>query len=224
MGSSSRSTPLSWTFAGLIVALAAGGTAVRAGDSPPGAGQPDPAEEEFFESKVRPVLVEHCLECHGAEKSKGGLRLDASRLDAQGGRWRPGGRAGQARREHARRGDPLRQRRADAPQGEAQGCRDRRLTDWVKRGAHWPSPRPAGSNARRPRRSTALRGRDPNDLDTTSAAMEQARSFWSFRPIGDPEPPPVRDAAWPTSPSTGSSSPAWRPTGSRRRRRPIRRP
>src|SRR5678815_2174503 len=31
---------------------------------------------EFFEKKIRPVLVAECYECHGAEKQKGGLRLD----------------------------------------------------------------------------------------------------------------------------------------------------
>ncbi|MDB6117433.1 MAG: Planctomycete cytochrome, partial [Verrucomicrobiaceae bacterium] len=32
---------------------------------------------DFFEKKVRPLLVEHCLECHGPEKHKGGLRWDS---------------------------------------------------------------------------------------------------------------------------------------------------
>jgi hypothetical protein len=33
---------------------------------------------EFYEKRVRPVLIEHCYECHSAEakKLKGGLRLD----------------------------------------------------------------------------------------------------------------------------------------------------
>src|SRR4051812_10823410 len=31
---------------------------------------------EFFESKIRPVLAEQCLKCHGEKKAKGGLRLD----------------------------------------------------------------------------------------------------------------------------------------------------
>ncbi|MEO8426287.1 MAG: c-type cytochrome domain-containing protein, partial [Verrucomicrobiota bacterium] len=31
----------------------------------------------FFEAKVRPLLVERCIECHGPEKQKGGLRLDS---------------------------------------------------------------------------------------------------------------------------------------------------
>ena len=39
---------------------------------------PTPEQIEFFESKVRPLLVEHCYECHSAnaKKLKGGLRLD----------------------------------------------------------------------------------------------------------------------------------------------------
>ena len=34
-------------------------------------------EIEFFENKVRPLLSEHCLQCHGAndKKIRGGLRL-----------------------------------------------------------------------------------------------------------------------------------------------------
>lgn len=67
-----------------------------AGDASPGASKPDPAEEEFFEAKVRPVLSAHCLGCHGPEKSKAGLRLNAQ-FDAQGRRERSGRRAGKAR-------------------------------------------------------------------------------------------------------------------------------
>src|SRR5262245_21663285 len=36
-----------------------------------------PAEAlAFFESKVRPVLAEHCYACHGPRKQQAGLRLD----------------------------------------------------------------------------------------------------------------------------------------------------
>ena len=37
------------------------------------------AESDFFETRVRPVLVENCYKCHsqGAEKIKGGLVLDS---------------------------------------------------------------------------------------------------------------------------------------------------
>src|ERR1700722_3413824 len=31
---------------------------------------------EFFEAKIRPVLVDKCLSCHGPKKQQAGLRLD----------------------------------------------------------------------------------------------------------------------------------------------------
>ena len=43
------------------------------------AAQPSPDEAaavEHFEARVRPLLAEHCVECHSGEKPKGGLRLD----------------------------------------------------------------------------------------------------------------------------------------------------
>ncbi|WP_010585676.1 DUF1549 domain-containing protein [Schlesneria paludicola] len=50
-----------------------------------------PAEElEFFEQKIRPVLVEHCLDCHSqaavtANRLKGGLQLDSRAALLRGG-------------------------------------------------------------------------------------------------------------------------------------------
>ena len=34
-------------------------------------------QAEFFEAKIRPILVEHCFKCHGPEKQEAGLRLDS---------------------------------------------------------------------------------------------------------------------------------------------------
>ncbi len=49
-------------------------SALRAAESPT-----SPEQLEFFEKQVRPLLVEHCSECHGAKKSEAGLRLDTKR-------------------------------------------------------------------------------------------------------------------------------------------------
>ncbi len=54
-----------------------------------GAGAVEGDDGEFFEKRVRPLLAEHCLECHSAAKKiKGGLRLDFE------GGWRAGGDSG----------------------------------------------------------------------------------------------------------------------------------
>lgn len=37
----------------------------------------DTASVDFFESKVRPVFIEHCEKCHNASKQQGGFRLDS---------------------------------------------------------------------------------------------------------------------------------------------------
>ena len=40
--------------------------------------KPSPAQIEFFEKKIRPVLVKQCYSCHSAKAKilRGGLRLD----------------------------------------------------------------------------------------------------------------------------------------------------
>jgi uncharacterized membrane protein len=38
---------------------------------------PNPSAAAFFEAKIRPVLVEHCFECHAGKKRYGGLKVDA---------------------------------------------------------------------------------------------------------------------------------------------------
>ena len=46
---------------------------------------------EFFEKKIRPVLVEHCYECHSAQsdKLKGKLLLDNREAARKGGESGP---------------------------------------------------------------------------------------------------------------------------------------
>lgn len=49
--------------------------------------QPTAEQIEFFETKIRPVLVEHCYECHSGDIAtpKGGLRLDLKSAILEGG-------------------------------------------------------------------------------------------------------------------------------------------
>ena len=49
------------------------------------AGAKDAADIEYFESKIRPVLVEHCYECHAGPKARGGLALDSREAMLLGG-------------------------------------------------------------------------------------------------------------------------------------------
>ena len=74
--------PSSMRYAALLVTLF-GTAAVRADG-------PDAAGVEFFEKKIRPVLVEQCYRCHSdqarqAKKLRGGLLLDSRQGGLKGG-------------------------------------------------------------------------------------------------------------------------------------------
>src|SRR5207248_2011607 len=54
----------------------------------PSAAQDPSARSEdakFFETRIRPLLLESCGKCHGAEKQRGGLRLDSRAALLKGG-------------------------------------------------------------------------------------------------------------------------------------------
>ena len=139
---SRRSAATGWILPLLLLAFAAtSGVNVSAGDLSPTKGKLDPAAEEFFELKVRPVLAAHCQECHGAEKHKGGLRLDGR------GAMLKGGETGAAVVPGKPNESPLIEAiryEGDVqmpPKGKLKGEEIAALTDWVKRGALWPDAR-----------------------------------------------------------------------------------
>ena len=55
----------------------------------------DPARIDFFEKQIRPLLVEHCVVCHGPRLQQGGLRLDSAEFPSSGGPIGTGGGAGE---------------------------------------------------------------------------------------------------------------------------------
>src|SRR5262245_21470669 len=59
----------------LAILLSVAPLTVRAADPDP---KPTAGQVEFFEKKVRPVLVENCISCHGPKKQSAGLRLDTA--------------------------------------------------------------------------------------------------------------------------------------------------
>lgn len=105
------------------------------------AGEISPVDRDFFESKVRPILVEKCLGCHSAEKKiRGGLRLDSQAGWAKGGDSGPALTPGKPDEslliEAIGYGDAS---LAMPPTGKLPADTIATLTEWVKRGA--PDPR-----------------------------------------------------------------------------------
>lgn len=143
-----------------------------------------PDQTEFFERRIRPLLVANCYECHsaGAENLKGGLMLDSRAGIMKGGDTGPVVTPGLPEASllvHAvRHTDP----NLTMPPGKKLAPGEvADLEAWVKMGA--PDPRLEDTVALAKARS--------------AINWEEARQWWSFRPIADPAPPGVRRSDWP---------------------------
>lgn len=138
-----------------------------------------PAKVEFFEKKIRPILVGNCYICHSAEtNSKGGLRVD----DING--LLNGGVSGAA----IVPGDPEDSLLIQAVRYEGlEMPPKKRLTDeqvadltkWVSDGAAWPKADFKG------------------DLTKSNAKYDELRkSHWAWQPLKTTQPPSVDNDAW----------------------------
>ena len=141
----------------------------------------DPADTEFFEKKVRPLLAERCLECHSPEKKvKGGLRLDSREGWAKGGDAGPAIVPGDL--DKSLLIEAVRYKNKDLQMPEKRKLPDAEiaiLEQWVKMGA--PDPRTGGDVAKK----------------QTGLSIEDGKKFWSYIAPKKVAPPDVKDSAWP---------------------------
>lgn len=151
----------------------------------------DSAESlEFFESKVRPILVEHCYSCHNStETAEGGLILDHRSALRNGGQSGPTLDFETPSKSLLLK--VMRHEIADLemPQGEDQLPQSviQDIEKWIAMGA--PDPRtspPAGAA----------------QVSETSwqATLAERKKWWSFQPITSPKPPVVKNQDWSDKP------------------------
>ena len=165
--------------AGLAAAMAALASPLAAAIAPAPAAL-SAADLQFFETRVRPILVDRCYKCHShdADKIKGGLMLDTREGMLHGGDTGPAIAPGKP--EDSLLVDAISYKDADLqmpPKGER--LTDEQvvdLTEWIRRGA--PDPR-----------SLVTKGSSP-------AYGGVGRDHWSFLPVKKPAVPQVTDAAW----------------------------
>lgn len=140
----------------------------------------EPAKIEFFEQKIRPLLLDNCINCHSADNGgKGELRVD-DRLGLI-----DGGRRGAA----VVPGHPEQSLliKAVRHQGGLEMPPKKQLSDeqiadlekWVLDGAAWPA--------------VAV----PADLTTPNPEYDSLRrEHWAWQPIASPNPPQVSNEAF----------------------------
>ena len=130
--------------------------------------------EDFFEAKIRPILIESCLRCHGDSKKSGQLRVDSREMLLKGGTSGAAIVPGKPEESLLIRAI---QRQADVsamPPEKEKALKPNQVADmvaWIKAGAVWPAK---------------------------TAKFETAK-HWAFEPIHSVAPPRVQDRSWVTS-------------------------
>jgi hypothetical protein len=149
------------------------------------AAEPTPAELDFFEKKIRPVLTDKCYSCHSVAegKAKGGLVVDSKEALLKGGDTGPSIVPGDAEKslfiKAIRYTDPDLRMPPSNKKLSTQEIAD--LEQWVKMGA--PDPRKGG---------------DPDKWQEQLAAAE--RDHWAFKPVNKPSLPDVKMKGWVATP------------------------
>ena len=141
-----------------------------------------PQQLELFEKQIRPLLVEHCVKCHGPGKQEGGLNLVTRESTLQGGDSGPAlvpGKPGESLLITAVEylGEPQM-----PPTGKLTAKQIEVLRNWVESGAAWPAGSPLREGV------AATRGFQITD---------QQKQWWAFQPRSAAHAPDVRTAEWP---------------------------
>ena len=130
---------------------------------------------DFFENRIRPLLVRHCIECHGPAKSENGLRLDSRSAILAGGDSGPAAIPGTPMRSLviqsvSHSGDynmPPNQKLADQELVD--------LTQWVAMNLPWPD------------KTSELK-----KLTPAEKIFNHRSHHWAFQPVISPSVPEAK--------------------------------
>lgn len=144
----------------------------------------DAGEADFFEQKIRPVLIKHCYACHSAEAAEQNKLKAGLALDTRAG-WSTGGESGAA----VVPGQPDKSlllqalRHADdapamPPDEQLSAAIIADFEQWIRDGAFDP----------RQGKAVAVK---------KGLSLDEGRKFWSLVPPESPRVPEVRQRDWP---------------------------
>ena len=168
----------------ILIALGSAGEVLLA--SPLVAGEaPSRAGVDFFEKKIRPVLIEHCYSCHSAEAAKNKKLRGGLYLDSRAG-LRKGGESGPVLDTAKPDDSPL--LKALRHDGDVRmPSKGKLATGVVKDFEQW----------------LAMGAPDPREGEIVQKKFDSAKSrkeHWAFQPLREAPKPAVKNIGWVRTP------------------------
>lgn len=158
----------------LLVVTLVGTPSVRGDDS---------AALEFFERKVRPLLIAKCQDCHSADSAESELRVDSLSALLKGGTRGPaivpGKPAESLMLSAMKHGETLKMPPKEKPSREEIAI----ITQWIEAGAQWPDSGPVAKS---------VGGAVAKEPEITA----EQQDFWAFQPARRTPTPAVTQPDW----------------------------
>lgn len=144
-------------------------------------------QTEFFEKKVRPLLVANCAKCHNPNAKVAELDLTTAEGFARGGESGP-----LINKEHPEESRLLKVIGYDdklkmPPTGKMKDADLAIIAEWVKAGAPWPNAKATVAETKAAPKSTR-------------EFTDEEKKFWAYQPLANPVVPKVKNSAWVKSP------------------------
>ncbi len=144
-------------------------------------------QTEFFEKKVRPLLIANCAKCHNPNAKVAELDLTTAEGFARGGESGP-----LINKEHPEESRLLKVIGYDdklkmPPSGKMKDADLAVIAEWVKAGAHWPNAK-------------AIVAETKTAPKSTREFTDEEKKFWAYQPLANPAVPKVKNSAWVKSP------------------------
>ncbi len=142
-----------------------------AGDAPAS----DAQGMEYFEKEIRPLLAEHCYECHGEKKQKGELRLDTKAAAFAGGELGKAIVPGDLDKSLLITAVRYHDKDLQMPP-EEKLSQDvvAKLEEWIRKGAAWPEDGKSHTSK----------------VGGEMVFSDEMKAHWAFQPMSRPVVPP----------------------------------
>ncbi|HUP82130.1 MAG TPA: DUF1549 domain-containing protein, partial [Pirellula sp.] len=157
--------------------------------------EPSPEDIGFFEAKIRPLLLNRCVECHGDSDPESELSLESRDGLLRGGKLGPAVTPGKPKESLLISAINHDEFLKMPPKEKLPTAELVLLTKWVAMGAPWPA-----SNSKDAAKPLTFGKTNSEESTELASFNEEQKAFWAYQPLRWPAPSRVSSSDWTCSP------------------------